>query len=133
MSAKEFTSHRNKLKDAADQSVEKIRGKVDYSNIEHFLRNRTGVEAVMKLTEVVPLGVNSESNRHITIGMLLKTTISSKEKTASPVMMMEMSIVYTHQKILSLTTYALYEGPEDIAWVRNVSAEFVNSLIRDNP
>jgi hypothetical protein len=133
MSAKEFILNRNKLRDAADQSVKNLRGKVDYSNVENFLRDRTGVEATVRLNDIVPLGVDSESNRHITFGMLLKNTISSKEKTTSPVIMMEVSAVYIRQQILNLTTYALFETPEDIAWVRKVSAEFVNNLIRDNP
>ncbi|MBE0670677.1 MAG: hypothetical protein IH588_08825 [Anaerolineales bacterium] len=133
ITAKEFIIHRNNFRDEMEQAVKDLSGKVDLSNAERFLRDRTGVEAAMKVTDMIPLGVKSESNRHIGYGMLYKGTISIKGKTISSVLVAEMNLVYTRKKILFLKTYALFETPEDVAWVRKVSAEFVNNLIRDNP
>jgi hypothetical protein len=133
MTAKEFISYRNKVRDEMEQEVRNLSGKVDLSDTERFLRDRTGIEAAMKINDMVPLGVQSESNRHIGYEMLFKTTTSVKGKTISSVLILEMNLVYTRQKILFLKTYAYVETPEDITWVRKISAEFVNNLIRDNP
>jgi len=133
MTAKEFISYRNKVRDEMEQEVRNLSGKVDLSDTERFFRDRTGVEAAMKINDMIPLGVRSESNRHIGYELLSKTTTSVKGKTISSVLILEMNLVYTRQKILFLKTYALFKTPEDINWVRNISQEFVNNLIRDNP
>jgi hypothetical protein len=85
-------------------------------------------ELNIKVGELLPLDIFDERTHSISFAALSKVTLTTDAVTREVPLVVAMTTLTVRGKLLYFYAYSVYDGPDDVAWARTATTEWLSSL-----
>lgn len=86
----------------------------------------------MKVGEMLPMSVNSETAYHISLSSFTKFSTSTTEDNTEFISAGTMSMVLLKGRVVYLNVISTYNNIEDLKWTQSVAEKWTKSAISSN-
>jgi len=134
LGARHFAEMRTKIREEYESLFDQNRSKIDElaKNASQKLSNRISDKFVMKVGEMLPMSINSETAYHISLSSLTKFSTSTADENTQFISAGTMSMVLLKGRVVYLNVFSTYNNLEDLKWTQSVAEKWTESTVRAN-
>lgn len=134
LGARHFAELRNKIREEYESLFDQNKSKIDElaKRASQKLSDRISDNFEMKVGEMLPMSVNSETAYHISLSSLTKYSTSTAEGNTEFISAGTMSMVLLKGRVLYLNVFSTYNNIEDLKWTQSVAEKWTESAVRSN-
>jgi len=134
LGARHFAELRSKLREEYESLFDQNKSKIDElaKKASQKVSNRISDKFEMKVGEMLPLSINSETAYHISLSSLAKFLTSTAEDNTEFISAGTMSMVLLKGRVVYLNVFSTYNNIDDLKWTQSVAEKWTKSTIRSN-
>ena len=134
LGARHFAELRTKIREEYESLFDQNKSKIDElaKNASQKLSNRISDKFEMKVGEMLPMSINSETAYHISLSSLNKFSTSTADENTEFISAGTMSMVLLKGRVVYLNVFSTYNNLEDLKWTQSVAEKWTESTVRSN-
>jgi hypothetical protein len=134
VSASDFAELKGAMKGEQEALLKKVQPelKTEIDRINRNLKDKTGDDISLKVEQPVPLGVFAESDRHVSMAMLMRMQVKMAGKNESSTVAVSINLVNVKGKVLYLYGYRAYSGAESVKQLKQFANAWVAKTEKAN-
>ena len=134
LGTRHFAELRKQIRTEYESLFDQNKSKIDElaKQASRKLSNRISDKVEMKVGEMLPMSVNSETAYHISLSSLTKFSTSTAEDNTEFISAGTMSMVLLKGRVVYLNVFSIYNTIDDLKWTQRVAEKWTESTIRAN-
>ncbi len=134
LGTRHFAELRKKIRIEYESLFDQNKSKIDElaKHASQKLSDRISDKFEMKVGEMLPMSVNSETVNHISLSSLTKFSTSTPEENTDFISAGTMSMALLKGRVVYLNVFSTYNTIDDLKWTQSVAEKWIASTIRAN-
>jgi len=134
LGTRHFAELRKQIRTEYESLFDQNKSKIDElaKQASRKLSNRISDKVEMKVGEMLPMSVNSETAYHISLSSLTKFSTSTAEDNTEFISAGTVSMVLLKGRVVYLNVFSIYNTIDDLKWTKRVAEKWTESTIRAN-